>query len=70
VAVAPVEWDTIGAKVVGTADSPSAIAQRFDVPEDDVEHELSLAGIETCPICGWWVAASEIRDEGCEGCRG
>lgn len=47
-------WQAVADFVVGTTISPIAIAERFDVDEDDVEFELGKRGIETCTGCGWW----------------
>jgi hypothetical protein len=47
-------WDRIADEACGTAAMPATLAERHDVPEDDVEHELGLREVQACPACGWW----------------
>ena len=60
-------WAQIADAVMGTTDSPTSVAEKFDVPEDDVEHELAAFCTVICPVCGWW-CYSEDPDGVCEEC--
>ena len=67
--------EAMAAHAVGTMESPAALAERFDVLEDDVEEALVDCGVEKCPECEWWVEVGELADENgdeqaCESCRG
>jgi hypothetical protein len=62
-------WEKVFAAADGSTDSPAALAERFDVPEDEVEERLSRMGLETCPGCGWWWMAMELdADNFCPDC--
>ncbi len=64
-----VDWAVVAARAVGTTDSPAALAERFDVDEDDVEEMLSAEGAETCPGCGWWFWIESLdADFYCDDC--
>lgn len=64
----PPNWSEIGATVAGTTLAPHVIAERFDVPEEDVEHELGVVHVQTCPECGWW--SRTIDPDGvCDDCK-
>lgn len=60
-------WQAISDSVVGTTISVPDIAERFGVDEDDVEHELGLVRVQTCPVCGWW-SHTWHPDGVCEEC--
>lgn len=63
-------WDRVADYAVGTCDSPAVLAERFEVPEDEVEEQLGKRRVETCPGCGWWWMAIELDGEGyCPDCR-
>lgn len=62
--------------VVGTCQSVVAIAEKYDIPEDEVEECLLDEGIEACSGCGWWFEVGELVDDDyenegyCDECRG
>ena len=61
--------------VLGTVLSVGAIAEKYGIPEDEVEERLLDEGIEPCTGCGWWFNVGElVDDEGenegyCDECR-
>lgn len=52
--------------VVGTCQSVVMIAEKYGIPEDEVEEHLSEEGIESCAGCGWWFEVGELVDSECE----
>lgn len=68
-------WDRVATYAVGTTDSPGALAERFEVDEDLVEHELGERSIQVCADCGWWFdedadgASEGDFDPVCADCR-
>jgi hypothetical protein len=64
------DWRRIANDTLGTCRLPAEIALKFGVPEEDVEHELALADVDTCRGCGWWMHSADLNDEDlCEECR-
>lgn len=63
------------ADVLGTCLSVAAIAEKYGIPEDEVEESLLDEGIEACTGCDWWFEVGELVDdedenEGyCDECR-
>lgn len=61
--------------VVGTCQSVVAIAEKYDIPEDEVEECLLDQGIDVCAGCGWWfevgalVDGEDENDGYCAECR-
>lgn len=62
-----VTWEAVADYALGTCDSPAAIAQCFDMPEEDVEERLLDFSVEPCEGCGWWSESSDLAEEGAEG---
>lgn len=62
------DWREIGAVVAGTTLGVPTIAERFGVPEDDVEHELGVVHVQACPACGWWSHTYD-PDGVCNDCK-
>src|SRR5438445_262726 len=57
-----------------TCNSEAAIAEHFDIDEEDVAELLLDATVERCPGCDWWHEAGELVDDngdlvGCDQCR-
>lgn len=49
--------------VLGTCLSIVAIAEKYGIPEDEVEEALLDKGIERCAGCEWWFEVSELVDD-------
>lgn len=49
-------------KVLGTCQSVVAIAEKYGIPEGEVEEHLLEEGIEACTGCGWWFEVGELVD--------
>ena len=54
----------IGYYALGTCKSEAAIAEHFDIDEDDVPELLLDANVERCPGCDWWHEAGELVSAG------
>lgn len=67
-------WSEIAFEVQGSCQTTWAIADQYDVDEDEVEEGLLEHNIEACPHCGFWVESCDIlfgqNDEpvACYGC--
>ncbi len=56
-------WWVIGEAVVGTTMAVPEIAERYQLDEEDVEHQLGLLHVEVCGECGWWCKDTLIDPE-------
>lgn len=59
--------DALCLYAVGSSDAPYILAERFDIPEDDIEEILLDHNIEMCSGCGWWYESGDLTPDEDEG---
>lgn len=56
------DWEAIAEAVEGTCDSLAVIADKYEVPEEDIDGCLSDVGTESCAVCGWWWGSGDVDE--------